>query len=594
MAESGPRPSLTPIIEMQMESSDAVVYEPDERCPLPVAIGLGLQLTLFAITSTVFYVTLVAQEAGADGSYLSWAVFAALVVNGITTVLLTSRIGRIGSGHMLSSTSAGSFLAISLMAVAKGGPAMLASIFIVSSLILFALAAWLPLLRRIITPVVSGSVLILVAITILPIAFKQLEEVPEGASSAAAPSIVLATAGVIVLFRILATGTWRQWSLSLGIVAGCAVSVAFGLYDSTYVSQARWIGIPEIGWPGIELNLGLDFLSFLPLFAVVALVTAIQDISGNVAVQRGSRRRQRATDFRLVQGSINASGVGMLLGGILGTPLPPKQRANASIVLIGLSGVASRRVAYASGAILAMLALLPKVPALLLGIPRPVIGAYVVVVIGELWISGMKMIVEGGVDRQKALAAALAITVGMGIENQEIFGDLLGGAAGIFFGNGMTVGILIVILMTMFIELTKPRRRRLEAELEISALPQIDAFLQDLASGLGWNASSTERLRGAGEEALASLMGEDDENPAAKVRRLTILARPASAAVELEFLADLGEENLEERLALLGDESEVIGGEEISFRLLRHYATSVLHRKYQGLDVVMVRVDGSR
>ena len=206
----------------------------------------------------------------------------------------------------------------------------------------------------------------------------------------------------------------------------------------------------------------------------------------------------------------------------------------------------------------------------------------------------MKMIVEGGLDRRKALAGALAITVGMGIENHEIFGDLLGGAAGIFFGNGMTVGILVVILMTMFIELTKPRRRRLEAELEISALPQIDAFLQDLASGLGWNASSTERLRGAGEEALASLMGEDDENLAGKVRRLTILARPSSAAVELEFLADLGEENLEERLALLSDESEVFGGEEISFRLLRHYATSVRHRKYQGLDIVMVRVDGSR
>ena len=495
---------------------------------------------------------------------------------------------------MLSSTAAPSFVAISLMAVVKGGPAMLASIFIVSSLLLFALAAWLPLLRRIITPVVSGSVLILVAITVLPIAFKRLEAVPEGTSSAAAPSIVLATAGVIILLRILAKGTWRQWALSLGIVAGCAVSVAFELYDTKYVSEARWIGIPDFGWPGIELNLGLDFWSFLPVFAVVALVTTIQDISGNVAIQRGSRRRQRSTDYRLVQGSINASGVGMLLGGVLGTPLPPKQRPTSSIVLIGLSGVASRRVAYASGVILAVLALLPKVPALLLGIPPPVIGAYVVVVIGELWISGMKMIVEGGVDRRKALAGALAITVGMGIENQEIFGDLLGGAAGIFFGNGMTVGILVVVLMTMFIELTKPRRRRLEAELEISALPQIDAFLRELASGLGWNASSTERLRGAGEEALASLMGEDGENPAGKVRRLTILARPSSAEVELEFLADLGEENLEERLALLSDESEVFEGEEISFRLLRHYATSVRHRKYQGLDIVMVRVDGSR
>ena len=64
--------------------------------------------------------------------------------------------------------------------------------------------------------------------------------------------------------------------------------------------------------------------------------------------------------------------------------------------------------------------------------------------------------------------------------------------------------------------------------------------------------------------------------------------------MELEFLAALSDENLEDRLAYMNRPSEVPEENEISFRLLRHYASSVRHRKYHGLDIVTVQVEGSR
>ena len=53
-------------------------------------------------------------------------------------------------------------------------------------------------------------------------------------------------------------------------------------------------------------------------------------------------------------------------------------------------------------------------------------------------------------------------------------------------------------------------------------------------------------------------------------------------------------ENLEDRLSYLGEPPDIPDSREISFRLLRHYASSVRHQKYHGVDIVTVSVDGSR
>ncbi len=110
---------------------------------------------------------------------------------------------------------------------------------------------------------------------------------------------------------------------------------------------------------------------------------------------------------------------------------------------------------------------------------------------------------------------------------------------------------------------------------------------------MGWGAAAAERLRSAGEEAFASLSQEEEsegEAPEGEAPRLILSARPEGGSVEMEFLAVFDEENLEDRLAYLEEEAETLDERELSFRLLRHYASSVRHRKYHGLDVVTVRV----
>ena len=568
-------------------------YEPDEQCPHLVSIGVGIQGVLLILAPVVVNVAIVFRTASQPESYLSWAVFAALVVCGITTTLQAVRLGRIGAGHVVITGPGPIFIAICVVALVEGGPAMMASLVVISSLFQFALAFWLPLLRRIITPVVSGTVIMLIASTIVPIALDLLDDVPEGAPTIAAPCIAAVTLMVATALALRASGAWRLWSPLIGIMAGCTVAALFGLYDFQKVIEAPWIGIPWGEWQGLDLTPGVEFWALLPVFVVVTLMLAINSISDGIVIQSASRRRPQATDFRVVQGALNANGVGVLLSGIAGT-LPTMGYTAGSTSLIGLTGVAARSVGICIGAIFLGLALLPKLITLLLIIPGPVAGVYFVILMALLFVAGARTVFRDGFDIRNATIAGLAFWIGMGAQNQAIFADHLRGAWSVLFSSGMTVGAFTAILLTLFMELTSPRRRRLEVELKVSALPKIDALLRELASRINWNDASTERLRAAGEETLSSLLQQGDNNTADDTRRLIIVARPSSETVELEFIAVFQEENLEDRVAYLSEQAESPDETEISFRLLRHYASSVSHRKYHGIDIVTVRVEGTR
>ena len=329
---------------------------------------------------------------------------------------------------------------------------------------------------------------------------------------------------------------------------------------------------------------------------MVTLVGAIETVGDGVAIQRVSQRRPKATDFRVVQGALNADGVGNLISGIAGTL--PNTTYSSSVSLAEVTGIGARRVGIVIGVVFLAVAFFPKVSALLIAIPGPVAAAYLTVLIGLLFLQGMKIIIQDGVDHRKAAVVGLAFWIGTGFQNQWIFPDLLGdGFLAVLLSNGMTAGAIVAILMMLLIELTGPRRRRLEVALDDEALPKMQEFLRGFASGRGWKEDSTERLVLVGEETLSNLMEEaerEDDSDAGDGRRLVIIARPEGQGAELEFISASGGENLEDRLAYVGETPDITEGREMSFRLLRHYASSVRHQKYHGVDIVTVNVEGAR
>ena len=460
------------------------------------------------------------------------------------------------------------FIAVCVTAIADGGPGLLATLVTVSALFQFALSARLSLLRRVLTPTVCGTVIMLIPVPLMPIMFGLLTDVPESAAPAAAPVSGAATLVVTVLVTLRASGVWRLWAPVIGIGAGCAVAGTFGLYDVQRIAAADWIGLPEGAWPGFDLSFGVAFWSLLPAFIFVTLIGAIETIGDSVAIQRVSRRKARATDYRVVQGAVAADGVGNLL-----------------------SGLAARNVGVCIGGLFVVLAFLPKFMALILAIPGPVAGAYTIVLMATLFVLGMKVVVEDGADYRQGIVAGVGFWVGLGFQNQLIFADSLGAWGGLL-GNGMTSGGLAAILMTLFLEVSRPRRRRFRTDLDVDAYPAIDKFLSEFAASRRWGEGMTDRLRAVGEETLLTLIRQEEDGAQPPPRRLQVVARSDGRAAELEFVAATDEVNIEDRMALLGERTAGTPvDQEVSLRLLRHYASAVRHQQYHDTDVVTVRVE---
>ena len=569
---------------------ESVRYQPDESPPVPIAAGLGVQFAILIIARIVIVPVVIVRAAGGSEADLSWILFAAIAICGLTTMMQALRIGRFGSGYVAVMGTSLAVVGVGVTAVAEGGLSLLATLVLIASVIPLAMSFRLTLFRKILTPTVSGTVIMLIPATLMPSAFGLLTDVPAGTPALAAPLCATAALLVIIVATLKGTAGVRLWSPVIGVVAGCLVALYFGLYDVDAVIGASWIGFPATAWPGLNLDFGPVFWALLPAFVLVALIESVQTISNAVAVQRVSWRRPRAVDFRAVQGTVATAGLGNLVCGVAGTV--PNTLLSTSVAVTELAGAAARRVGIAAGAVFIAMVFLPKVRGAVLAIPGPVVSAYLVVLMATLFVLGMKIVVQGGIDYRKGLIAGVAFWAGVGFQNGAIFPEFTQDFAGGLLRSGVTAGGLVAILLTLFTEVTQPRPHRIRTTLGVSALPEIKGFLAAFVSRSGWDEAMAHRLEAASEETLLTLLERNEDGSRPGRQSLLLTARKEEGRAVLEFVAAPGDGNLEDRIALLGeDKAETPTEREVSLRLLRHLAASVRHEQYHDTEYVTVRLD---
>ena len=568
--------------------NEGIRYEPEDKCPRSVAILSAVQMASPNIVMVVVFTTVVIRSSGETGAYLPWAVFMALITCGFTSIIQAFR-GRIGTGLLILTGFNIPFIAISTLALEKGGPGLLAILTVVSTLIQLVLTMYLPLLRRIFTRTVSGTIVMLVAATAAPFLFndvvKSTQDLP--VDRVIVTLTISLLVGVLIILR--APQIWRLWIVGITILAGLVVAVPLGLYDNSGVVEAAYIGFPVPVWEGLDLTFGVEFWGLLPAFIFVGLVTFVKAVGDIGVIQRASHREVQAQDFRVVQGGLNAYSVGNLIVGFLGIPSATTPWA-LTATYVTLTGVATRIVGVYMGLFMIGVAFLPKLGAFLIAIPSPVLAAVYIIVFGGLFVEGAKVAFDDKIDHRKSIVIAVSIMVGLSSGSIAGFFD---GFVHELLDSGVTVGSLTVIGMTLLVELTGSRRRKIQVPLELSALPAIDEFLVAFAEKYGWTESGQYRLRSVGEEMLVSLVTQDEKESSNTPRQLIMGIRMDDGVAEVEFLAASDGENIEDQIAYLGEDAYAEDDHEFSIRLLRHYASSVHHRKYEGIDVITARVENA-
>lgn len=578
----------------QFGSVEELRYEADDRVPAPLALGLGLQLAALAVNGVVLMPTIVFRAGGAE-EFMLWAVFASVLACGVSAILQGVRVGRIGSGYALTHVSSAIFIAVCAEALVRGGPGLLATLVVVSAVAQVAFSARLSLLHRLLTPIVTGTVIMLLPVTVMPILFDMLNELPPGAPAHAAPLSAGVTIATILLMSLKGRGTVRLWAPAAGIVAGSLVGAFLGIYDTGRVADAGWIGTPPGRPPTPDLGFGSAFWALLPTFLFVALVGSTKSVAVAVAAQRVAWRRSRAVDFRAVQRAVAAEGTGNLLAGLAGT-MPNTPHAGA-VAAVEVTGAAARGLGVAAGLVFLVLALLPKALAVILAIPGAVVAASIAVVMATLFTVGMREVVRSmGANPRNGLIAGVSFWTGLAFEFDMIFPAFFAEFAGGLVSNGLTTGGLVALLLTA---LTARRKSQFRGRLDVAELPRIREFIQAFATRNGLEAV-VERLDAASEEALLTLIQSREEADVADEaatpaeHELLLTAREEDGEAVLEFrvgAAGGGELNLQDRMEWLDDQAGAARVEhEISLRLLRHLASSVRHRQFHDMDVLTLRV----
>ena len=402
-----------------------------------------------------------------------------------------------------------------------------------------------------------------------------------------APGVAALAVGVFISLQ--GTPAWRMWILPATVAAGLVVAVPLGYYDAAIIVDAPWVSLPDFGWPGLDLTFDADFWALLPAFVFVNLTAFMKAVGDLSVIYRASYREHSAIDFRSVQGGLGVYGLGTLLSGFVGT-LPVAAPWAATVVYIGFTGVAAKSVGIYLGLLTMLVAPFSKLLAVLVAIPSPVVSAVYVIIFGMLFVEGAKTVFTGRVDQKKATIAGVSMVLGL---SAGAFSGFVEGTASQLVGNTLFFGGTTAIVMTVFAELSSSRSRKLRTDLARSSLPAVDDFLVRFADRHSWTEEGKDRLRLVGEEVMLSLLEENGGTDGPR-RRLVATIRPEGGSAELEIVVasdDVIEGNIEDRMAYL-DESQALEDEqELSIRILRHYASSVHHRKYYGIDVVSCRVD---
>lgn len=365
---------------------------------VPLVIGRGLQL---------------------DEQQTAHIVAMALIVSGVATFIQSHRIGPVGSGLLSLQGTSFSFVStliaggLSIRAAGADTEAMLAAIFgtcLVGSVIEIGLSRIVTRIRRIITPTVTGIVVIVIGLSLIEVGFNSLAG---GTGAADFGSTLNLSLGAITIAVITAAFAQRNHlvriaAVLIGIVVGFAVAAAAGAVDLSALGNQPAITVPAPFKYGIDVNLGL----LVPV-AILYLVTSIEtagDLTANSVI--AGEPVTGPVYLKRVRGGMLADGVNSALAAVFN--VFPNTTFAQNNGVIQLTGIASRHVALFIAPILVVLGFFPIVGAFFVAIPQPVIGGAMVILFGSIAVAGIRLLSSEPFDRKRILVAAVSLGLGLG------------------------------------------------------------------------------------------------------------------------------------------------------------------------------------
>lgn len=390
-----------------------LVYGLEDRLPAGQALLVGAQHVAAMIVGTVTPPLLLAATLSISAADTAYLVSVALLSSALGTFLQCRRRGPLGSGLLSVTGTSFAFIGILTQTGRAGGLALMLGLSCVTAPIQILLSPFIGRLRTIFTPLVSGIVVLLIGLSLIPAAYFNLAA-PLKTGAPPWHGLVLG-AGVIAIV-VAAQATGRPWArvagMALGVGAGLAACVVMGAIPALPPGDGRWIALPRLLPHGFAFS-----WQFAAPFAFIYLISLLEAIGDMTATSQLSGLPADGPDhWKRLSAGVLADGITSTVSALFGGFPSATYAQNNGVIQI--TGVAARRVGYVMAAMLLCLGLFPPVGRLIAALPPQVIGALAVLLFGLVAVSGLRLILASGLGQREAVIVALSLGIGIGLPTQ--------------------------------------------------------------------------------------------------------------------------------------------------------------------------------
>jgi uric acid transporter len=430
---------------------------PVDEVPPPGKLAVyGIQHVLAFYAGAVIVPILLAGAIGLSDRELIHLINADLFTCGIASIIQSVGFWKVGVRLPLlqgvTFTAVSPMIAIGL--AAGGGTDGLLVIYgavIVAGLVTFLIAPYFSRLIRFFPPVVTGSVITIIGIALLPVA---AADAVGGAAdpdpgSARNLAYALGTLALIVLMQRFFRGFLATVAVLVGLVVGTLTAWALG--DATFgaVADSSWVGVTTpfyFGWPKFSLAAVVSMV-------VVMLITAVETTGDVFATGEIVDKRVGRKD---IAAALRADGLSTTIGGVLNSF--PYTCFAENVGLVRLTQVKSRWVVAAAGTFMILIGLVPKAGAVVAGIPHPVLGGAALAMFATVAVVGIQTLSRVDFnDHRNVVIVATSLGLALLVTVQPGIAAAVPSWAQIILGSGITLGSITAIgLNAVFHHIGRP------------------------------------------------------------------------------------------------------------------------------------------
>jgi xanthine permease XanP len=448
-------PDATAAPQELTPTTPKLIYGLHDRPPAIEAFFVALQHVLASFVGIITPPLIISGALGLEPGDTGYIISMSLFVSGVATFIQCKRLGPVGSGLLsLQGTSfafLGPIIGVGTAAIAAGRSStetlgLIFGLCFCGAFVEIILSRFLHLARKIITPIVSGTVVMIIGLSLVKTGIISMAGgvvAQQNETFGSYQNLGLGGLVLVIIIGLNMTGNryLRIGAIAIGLAVGYVVSLFLGLIDFSNLSSLPLVRVPI----PFRYGLGFEFTAFIP-FIFLYLITAIETIGDLTATSAVSGEPVAGgTYLRRIKGGVFGDGVNSLLAACFGTF--PNTTFSQNNGVIQMTGVGSRYVGFFVAGIFALLGLLPVVSGVFQSLPQPVLGGATVVMFGAIAVAGINIISSVPLDRRSLLIVAVSLALGLGVVYvPEILADKPALIKNVFSSGISTGGIAAIIL----------------------------------------------------------------------------------------------------------------------------------------------------